>query len=739
MRLIPLIIISLSFWAVSSLSAQNVLFVSDSSLKTPLFGAHVRIIPSDGGKTYYGITDANGSFKFNCKGYCRLEISHLGYKSVSDTIKARETLKISLIPNNSILKQVEVVSNFVPQGEDAVVQKVQVIDRERIDKQGAVNLRDLLSNDLNIRLSQDNFLGSAMSMQGVGGENVKIMIDGVPVIGRLNGNIDLSQINLNTIERVEIIQGPASVTYGTNALGGIINLITKKKTKPGYEASINTYYETVGNYNADGSFAYSKNKHSIRVSGGRYFFDGFNPENFGRYQQWKPKRQYFSDLQYSIKYKEITFRINGAYYNEKIQNKGIPISPFNVTAIDEYYNTTRYNAGITISGFVKPKRHIDITSSFSGFDRTTNQYLKDLTTLNMNLVASNTDRFLMGMSRGIYTYRSASEKLMVQTGYDVHVESGSGPRIQNGSQWMGDFAAFLLAEYTAWKKLTFRPGLRYGYNTKYKAPVIPSISLKADIHKYFTLRGTYSRGFRAPDLKELFFEFIDINHHVLGNPNLKAENSDNFLLQGTFKINKKDYAFTLEPSGFYNDIRNRISLVFTGNNVNNGPPIYENRNVGRFRSTGGQLNLGFTWKNLQLNTGFAYTGINAGLPQGASGTDKFLFTPEIRTNLSYSFSKIGLNVSAFTKYTGKQPFLYLNNSELAQGYIGSFTTIDLSVTKSFFKKSLQISLYGKNLMNVTNVFQNGSPSSGFHQNSSGAATTAWGRTFAVSVRYLFTK
>jgi hypothetical protein len=63
----------------------------------------------------------------------------------------------------------------------------------------------------------------------------------------------------------------------------------------------------------------------------------------------------------------------------------------------------------------------------------------------------------------------------------------------------------------------------------------------------------------------------------------------------------------------------------------------------------------------------------------------------------------------------------------------------VSLTKSLFKKSLQIAIYGKNLMNITNVFQNGSPSSGFHQNASGTAPTAWGRTFAISVRYSFTK
>ena len=54
---------------------------------------------------------------------------------------------------------------------------------------------DVLEQEINIRLSQDNILGSSLSIQGLDGQNIKIMIDGVPVIGRLDGNIDISQIN----------------------------------------------------------------------------------------------------------------------------------------------------------------------------------------------------------------------------------------------------------------------------------------------------------------------------------------------------------------------------------------------------------------------------------------------------------------------------------------------------------------------------------------------------------------
>jgi len=80
----------------------------------------------------------------------------------------------------------------------------------------------MLSTELNIRTTHDGALGSSLTMQGLGGEHIKILVDGVPVIGRENGNIDLDQINLQNVDHIEVINGPMSVVYGSNALAGVI-------------------------------------------------------------------------------------------------------------------------------------------------------------------------------------------------------------------------------------------------------------------------------------------------------------------------------------------------------------------------------------------------------------------------------------------------------------------------------------------------------------------------------------
>jgi outer membrane receptor for ferrienterochelin and colicins len=116
-----------------------------------------------------------------------------------------------------------------------------------IDAQGANTLNDVLRNQLNMQVQNDGLLGSSLSMQGFSSDKVKILLDGIAINGRENGSIDLSQIDLQNVARIEVIQGPMSVVYGTDAVGGIINIITNKN--PRTQFTITNQFESIGKYN----------------------------------------------------------------------------------------------------------------------------------------------------------------------------------------------------------------------------------------------------------------------------------------------------------------------------------------------------------------------------------------------------------------------------------------------------------------------------------------------------------
>ncbi|MFT4024791.1 MAG: TonB-dependent receptor plug domain-containing protein [Flavihumibacter sp.] len=126
--------------------------------------------------------------------------------------------------------------------------RVKVISNELIRARAVTDVGSLLNNELGYRFSTDYTLAeSDLSVMGMGGNNVKILLDGVPLVDRGSTKQSLSQIDINTIDRIEMVEGPMSVVYGTDALAAVINIITRKtKEKNQFNAYLKMQEESVG-------------------------------------------------------------------------------------------------------------------------------------------------------------------------------------------------------------------------------------------------------------------------------------------------------------------------------------------------------------------------------------------------------------------------------------------------------------------------------------------------------------
>jgi outer membrane receptor for ferrienterochelin and colicins len=651
--------------------------------------------------------------------------------------------KTSFSQENTELETFVVTAQYEKTEKDKAVNKVKVISREKIDAIAAVNLRDVLANENIIRISQDNILGSSMSLQGLSGQNVKILIDGVPVIGRLNGNVDLSQINLNNIERIEIVEGPLSVNYGTDALAGTINLISKKRSSDGISFNLNSYYESVGQYNLDGLISCKIKNGVVEFSAGRNFFDGWSPEDSfiefpesrladsSRKKQWNPKEQLFSKAQYSLVLDSQSLRIYFNHFDEKITNRGAPRAPYNETAFDDYYNTWRTDFGIDYNRSLKNGK-LKLLAAFNDFKRIKNTFFKDLTTLEQQPTNSVSDqdtiKFKLLMSRG--TWSNINSKLNYQIGYDLNFETSRGRRIEGLTKSQGDYAVFGSVKWIPLKNLVIKPALRLTYNSQYKAPPIPSLNIKYNLNKLI-FRGSYAKGFRAPSLKEMYFNFVDINHNIVGNASLIAEQSNNFTADFIYKTAVKKTTLQFDFGGFYNDITNLITLAQS--ETNNQQYTYVN--IGAFKTLGGQFNSSFKFKKLNVNFGFANIGRYNNL-NTTYDVPSFSFSPELRSNIIYTNSKFNFRLAAFYKYTGKTVGFYVNsNDELSESMLSNFQLLDLNVTKMFKGNKIQWSLGVKNLFDVQSL--NSNSAGGVHSAGSNSVPMSWGRSIFTAIKISF--
>ncbi|HMR43096.1 MAG TPA: TonB-dependent receptor plug domain-containing protein, partial [Saprospiraceae bacterium] len=222
-----------------------------------------------------------------------------------------------------LLKDVVVTAQYAPTDSKNAVHPIRTIRQETIQQRGANNLEELLNQELNVRIQQDLILGSALSLQGVSGQNVKIMIDGVPVIGRMGDNVDLSQINLHQIERVELVEGPLSVQYGTNALGGVINLISKKSQLKKFETGATLQAESAGWKNwAANLGARLHPKILWQISGGQNNFEGLSADST-RAMLWNPKAQKFTETSLRFNWaQDHSLRYTLNWFEEQVDDVG---------------------------------------------------------------------------------------------------------------------------------------------------------------------------------------------------------------------------------------------------------------------------------------------------------------------------------------------------------------------------------------------------------------------------------
>ncbi|HEX2682871.1 MAG TPA: TonB-dependent receptor plug domain-containing protein, partial [Ferruginibacter sp.] len=401
------------------------------------------------------------------------------------------------------LDEVIVTGQYKPQSLKKSVYQVQVINKERIKQSGASNIQQVLNNQLGFRFSNDNTLGTSdVQLMGMSGRNVKILLDGIPMVDRGDTRESLNQVDVNTIERIEIVEGPMSVSYGTDALAGVINIITKKLIKDEFSVNARIQEETAGSeyhpFNYKGvhvqniNLNYKKGNWGFTAGGTHNDADGFGGDEYGRNKTWKPKEQWLGNFKagFGNRNLNVYYRLDGL--NETILSRG-PIAQ-NYKAKDQKYITDRFMH--QLQGQFKINNKLDLTTvaSYTDYKRKTKTTVHDFqkNTDELSTLAGEQDQAKLNsfVFRNTFGYQ-ASAKVSLQAGLDINREHASGERI-NGEKTITDYALFISSEIKPTSAINIRPGLRFIKNSVYNAPpVIPSINTKFRLSKEMDLRFSY--------------------------------------------------------------------------------------------------------------------------------------------------------------------------------------------------------------------------------------------------------
>jgi len=730
-----------------SLFAQQQILVVDNDTNQPVPGVYIELLDAQKQRVDAQITDIDGKALFNLVGNFTFIASHVSYTTQSGILSSA-SYKIKLVPSTTTLNDIVITGQYHPQSAENSVYSVRAIDNETIQNQGAIKLSDVLSKELNIRLMPDMATGeTGISIQGMKGSNVKILVDGIPLVGR-NGNgsgADISQINLNTIERVEIVEGPMAVNYGANALGGVINLITKSNSEEKFQLGASVQAETVddkigssdGKYTANINGNYWLNDRlSIGSNLGVTRFNGYQGDETGREMQWNPKTQYLGDIRLGYRTKTLNIYYKFDYLYEDIYDAG-SVATGQTVAFDEKFITNRFIHQIQANGALYDGNRYSLMFSYSDNNRNKNRFIKDLVTGEKTDVVSagaqDTTQYQAFVTRGTYSAVELSTWVDFEVGYDINLEATSGGRLVDESQAIQDYALYSSAEFKLYNKLKIRPGVRFSYNSKFDSPIVPSINVKYSPSGKIDLRAAYGRGYRAPGLRELYMEFIDATHRVYGNDQLVPETSHHIDGALVYKTHKQSVTLNSEISAFYNDITNLIDFAYSETDA--GYAKYTN--IGEFKSVGFNIKERLVWNNLEGGIGFGYVG-RYDNPAAEDIPQNYLFSPEVSINATYREPKSKISFSAFYKYTGETSRYTFStdvdgNSTYNLGTIEGYQLLDITATR-MLGKMLRLTLGGKNLLDVRNVNNSTQTSGGVH---SGAGTTpiGYGRSFFIKIDF----
>ncbi|MBI9036814.1 MAG: TonB-dependent receptor [Bacteroidales bacterium] len=628
-------------FAVTQNSCKISGVVSDKT-ETSLSGANVFIVELKKGSS----TNENGEFsidEFN-DGKYTLKISHLGYLPERIDLEVNGEnlfLKIKLNKKNLTLDDVTIIADKYEYVKK-IPSRIKVIPVEKIENSSEQNMADILSNISGVNV--DNTLGifsshAVVSLRGLSGTDQSrtlVLIDDIPLNKSDGGSVNWNLINNENIEAIKIIKGPGSAKYGSNAMGGVINVITKKPIKK-FSGNIKTSYGTYntfsGSMNLSG-IVNSKNGDSFywNIMGSAKKSDGYITE-LDEYIEVNDSiivPVFLDEVGSSLK---LAYLFNEKHSIEFFANFFDDKRGNGIKVFDDYGAFSEHDTWFSVLKYKYKNKNFNLKSDFFMLDehyQRIYEYMKEGEYLLYDVdskrheLGANLDFTLTKnkhtFSSGImYKHGSVDATDTYYTSTDLISNAGKmniyalyfqdeidfkSKNIQINIGLRLDFADFNDGLFSV-----KYPSYSIEFMTDFQDTVINphfwnSISPKLSIQKWFNdqtrVYFSYGKGFKAPLLDDMCRTSKKRNSFRLSNPELKPETVDNFEIGVDYSIFKN---LTIKQSAYYSIGKDFMYIISTGDSVNMGykiSPIYIIDNISKVHIYGLETDLEY-----QLNESFA--------------------------------------------------------------------------------------------------------------------------------------
>lgn len=474
----------------------------------------------------------------------------------------------------------------------------EVITASQIAKTDATNLQDLLQNIVpGVEFSYAMNQQVHMNFSGFGGQSMLVLVDGERLAGETMDDVDFTRLSMDNVDHIEIVKGAASALYGSNANGGVINIITKDATRP-FALNVNG---RLGRHN-DQRYGLSWQQ------GGAKFKNLFNVtrthlDNYEVTSGDHPVTRVFStiygDATWNFK-DQLSYRFSdrlrltgraGYFFRQLTRSVDVP---------ERYRDLT---AGLRAQWDMSDNDRLEVSYAFDEYDKSDYQKIARLDIRDYSNVQNSL--------RLLYSHSFGQDVLLM--GSDYMHDYLFNERLNGRTRRQDAFDAFAQYDWninSAWEMVG---ALRYDYfSNQALSHVTPKLSVRYRPIRRLNIRFGYGMGFRAPTLKEKYYNFDMAGIWVVdGNPHLKPEVSHNFNLSAEYVRGR----YCLTTSAYYNKVGNKIAT---------GAPYYRNAsdaiphlpyiNLADYSVVGGELTAQARWSN-GITARLAYALTDERLPK----------------------------------------------------------------------------------------------------------------------------
>lgn len=494
-----------------------------------------------------------------------------------------------------------------------------VITSEAIIKSGVTRLNEILNEQTGIILIPDESGFEGVQMQGLDAAYTMILIDGVPLVGRSSGVLDLSRISVGNIERIEIVKGASSALYGSEAMGGVINVITKRPKKDMFSGNLSYRYGTFNTNDANANLLWKKKKFATNLFANFYSTDGFDLDkstwlkNVEKYHNTTIQPKIYYDFSENLK---LTF--SNRFFNQKIDNRA-------VIENERYEGDAKeneWNSQLKV-------QHRWNSRLYWEYELYATNYKNDAFLNNPDNVLFDRTYYDQWLVRPEVrtTWSINKDKLTAGVGlnYETLDRTYFASNVKFNSQYV-----YLQYDYNPIEKLNILGGFRYDNHSEYASQFSPKLAVNYKFNTSFSLKGSVGYGYKAPDFRQLYFDFTNpsVGYTVLGynvaaarldefanqdllssrvagidfNEPLKPESSINFNFGGFYKKNK----LKVEINAFYNLISDLIDTRAVATKKN-GQNIFSYFNFSDVFTYGVEFNSTYDFtKDFSVSFGYQY-------------------------------------------------------------------------------------------------------------------------------------